>query len=392
MEKSVMHLVSHMPSHIDYPSQLEILFCYMTNASGFICISLACLAFPDTAIPSYGEKSPLVFLCVGLIFRFPSPAHNFIHKKAVTTIQQLPQDLSLSVKMLNKYKQGHKMAEEILRIKAAAEKKKAALRSAPSAIAPNTKKNGKAKQATTKKTKKPSLRKTDSSTSSLSTGSSKSKSNAKQALPRQVSFDKCDVSVASENTFVSAELDSPSVHSLKTPEAATSPVVDKNKCDKENSNALNSSKARGQSHDSMDMDFQDTIAINDIWAGLKQQDGYEDELGEQIFLHMVQADPKVREEIGIVSVRSERFGDVCQVFVELVDVVVTLLGTIEEDELHVLAELCRKGGINPILFGNAVSAGVKSVLKDSTRMPDNMSDLWSTAFEKVFSDVKETMV
>jgi hypothetical protein len=133
--------------------------------------------------------------------------------------------------------------------------------------------------------------------------------------------------------------------------------------------------------------FYQSIAVDRTWELVKAIDGYEESLGEQIVLKMMEFDANARKALGIISLRSERFGEISKFLVVIVDLVVSLMGPdIDEfeEEISNLGHQCEKEGIKVSLLGRAVSEAVKLVIGDVC-FDDEDEKAWKSVIDFVTS-------
>mmetsp|Transcript_10715 Transcript_10715/g.25721 ORF Transcript_10715/g.25721 Transcript_10715/m.25721 type:complete len:380 (+) Transcript_10715:113-1252(+) len=112
------------------------------------------------------------------------------------------------------------------------------------------------------------------------------------------------------------------------------------------------------------------------WHDFYTQDGFEEEWGELILQHMQTADPTARQRLGLLNdhnnsndsglleddgedddTNQERLSDLCNLLVEMVDIIVTCFSADLKEfatEIQQLGEQCRKEGIPTELLQDAL--------------------------------------
>ena len=127
------------------------------------------------------------------------------------------------------------------------------------------------------------------------------------------------------------------------------------------------------------------ILIDTSWENVKQMRNYKSLLGEEIILQLLERG--ARPYLGFSSVRSERFTQVCDNAVELVDALVSFIGphldNMDPSEIKPLQDQAdEKGFPAPVrdFFAVAVSASIMAVAFPVTS-PSDLRTAWRTVLQ-----------
>jgi len=130
------------------------------------------------------------------------------------------------------------------------------------------------------------------------------------------------------------------------------------------------------------------MVIHVSWEKIKAIPDYQELLGEQIILRMMEMDPLVRKDLGLTSLRSERCQTLSTALVTIVDEIVCVVGPdvddYEEDFVR-LGKQCTSEGIQVALLGDSLSEAVKLVLKEhgDTELCQQDIRAWKSVFDFV---------
>jgi hypothetical protein len=130
------------------------------------------------------------------------------------------------------------------------------------------------------------------------------------------------------------------------------------------------------------LDSKLIVAVSNSWARVKHKQGYEDDVGEAILLAMMDRQPATRRRLRITSSRAPRFGHVCRMLVDVMDVVVTLLGPdLDDEDLQEIGARCRAEGIDLPLLAQCVAVGIQNAGVVSKRhWSKEVAQAWDETF------------
>ena len=140
--------------------------------------------------------------------------------------------------------------------------------------------------------------------------------------------------------------------------------------------------------------FEHIMSIVNSWQLLKNVPDYEEILAEQILLKMFELDATVRQDLELPSLRSDKFHQVKEKLMSVVDGLLSFLGPNLDDSTEQIQELghrYRCDGFKEYLLAPAVTEGIKylfSLQNDATE--DDV--VFSSAMEHGWNDVMEFLV
>lgn len=124
--------------------------------------------------------------------------------------------------------------------------------------------------------------------------------------------------------------------------------------------------------------YKNIITLQQSWEGIKAtvKDGAA--LGEQALLLMIQESPTARESMGLVSLRSERAGELSKLIVEMIDVFIFLLepADLQDEDLQDCMEPLVLQGIDMGLFAKALPTAVEECLLPNG-LPPKEKAVWT---------------
>jgi hypothetical protein len=130
------------------------------------------------------------------------------------------------------------------------------------------------------------------------------------------------------------------------------------------------------------LEYNKIMAVVGSWDKVKAKDGYEEALGEQIILKMMELEPGTRGMLGLTSLRSPQFAIVSINMVNMIDAIVSFIGPDMEqidDDLLDVGKLYISEGFHAKLFPflrQSVCSGLKVVLAEAFSPPTE--DAWNT--------------
>jgi hypothetical protein len=135
------------------------------------------------------------------------------------------------------------------------------------------------------------------------------------------------------------------------------------------------------------LDYNMIMAVVGSWGKVKAQDDYEEALGEQIILKMMELEPCTRDMLGLTPLRSPHFTStpVSINMVGMIDVIVSFIGPDMEhsyDDLLDLGKLYISEGFNAELFpflSQSVCSSLKFVLAED--FSPAIEDAWNTVID-----------
>jgi hypothetical protein len=134
------------------------------------------------------------------------------------------------------------------------------------------------------------------------------------------------------------------------------------------------------------LDYTKIMAVDSSWDKIKTTNGYEEALGEQIILKMMELEPCTRNMLGLTSLRSPHFVTVSSNLVGMINVIVFFLGPDMHDIDDDLLELGMKyisEGFNAELFrilSKSVCNSLKVVLGVEEFSPPT-EDAWKAVID-----------
>jgi hypothetical protein len=145
-----------------------------------------------------------------------------------------------------------------------------------------------------------------------------------------------------------------------------------------------SSDPTGSTNNIQNLDYVKIMTVVNSWDKIKTTNGYEEALGEQIILKMMELEPCTRDMLGLPSLRSPRFAAVSSNLVGMIDVIVFSLGPdMEDDDLLELGMICISEGFNGELFrilSQSVCSSLKFVLGAEDFSP-RTEDAWKAVMD-----------
>ena len=134
------------------------------------------------------------------------------------------------------------------------------------------------------------------------------------------------------------------------------------------------------------VDCNTTVSVSNTWASIRRIENYQQRLGEQVVLKLLELDPlSARMNLRLESFFSLRFQELCRVLCDTIDMIVTLLGPDLDEagpELAACGQAFRDQGIVTDRLGEAVSVAVDKVLGEEQVTPD-MVKAWKIVFDSL---------
>ena len=141
------------------------------------------------------------------------------------------------------------------------------------------------------------------------------------------------------------------------------------------------------SDDCVEPRFEIIMAIVSSWEGIKTINGYEEALAEQILLRMIELDSHVRDDLGLLSIRSAKFDIVSEKIISVIDGLVSFLGPDLEDfydKIKDMGHKYRADGFKEYLLAPALVDALKNVVPTDDFPPQIQRD-WTTVMNFLVS-------
>jgi len=136
----------------------------------------------------------------------------------------------------------------------------------------------------------------------------------------------------------------------------------------------------------------DTLLVSQSWQALYTRDGIEQELGQYILLKMIYLDPAYAKPLQLLAEsedEDEHLSQVCTIFVEVVDMIVTVFwGHLDEfhTEIQQVGKKLRDHGLNTELLPEALLYAFDHALPPH-QFPEIVKRAWEHVLNTCFSQM-----